>query len=695
MAGVRLMEISADERAYIQRFMPNWNTPTHGYTSQKQNKSNFRNERFQRMVVEKGCGDEFFSQGLEDKNRGVLEFDFVSITRPVEGMEPMSGFHLEHLLKLRGLKNATTVATQQMKMARRRTMQLSVGNIDPMAENPLSVNFDESTSSAATHTGLAPISSLPVLDTSEEIMYSPPLRPPKLAPPFDPSGILGHYVIDLNFRYIPPSIPTTPDEVYDNMTTEDFEFTKNLRHEDLTIIANDLNKDTAIYIGKSTLERYTVNLCVRILNSTSDLIFEPISFIRKDGSAYEAFGHGKAEASEKPASTNTIMDLLGLSRENAKYEIGTLAVPNVQGLNPTHRKFVINEDMYIVGSDIFCKMKYVDWATESISQKASEVCSRLFACIGVANHTVRIVNHRTADAKTSEFLAHKFCDGVSNHIVVQQVDVCITGLPDDAGVLLKAYVNSGKGATPDDASAVVNTLWRWRTRTPHDRGSPKIDLVTYPYEFWGMKFLLLRAMISSFWLSCQQAANIVMEFPLYGYESQPHRESAIVCVFSRLVDPENIETLLDTIPPTSHAGVYHRLGWLNVVNAWDVDKLFCIDLSYDDARIIAIMLAKFAAVEPGDNFVLPKFRRSEKDLFVPGWDLPASWTIDPDKAKAWDGVPRKGDMLAIYSSAPENGCKLIPSIRKFFFEKYTLLAVPRGYGDDFYLKDENPTDWDT
>jgi len=63
LAGVRLMEISADENAYIRRAMPSWNTPNNGYTAQKQNRTNFRNERYRRMVIERGCSDEFFSRG--------------------------------------------------------------------------------------------------------------------------------------------------------------------------------------------------------------------------------------------------------------------------------------------------------------------------------------------------------------------------------------------------------------------------------------------------------------------------------------------------------------------------------------------------------------------------------------------------------------------------------------------------------
>eukprot|EP00604_Paraphysomonas_vestita_P002744 CAMPEP_0174819042 /NCGR_PEP_ID=MMETSP1107-20130205/2048_1 /TAXON_ID=36770 /ORGANISM="Paraphysomonas vestita, Strain GFlagA" /LENGTH=97 /DNA_ID=CAMNT_0016031831 /DNA_START=1305 /DNA_END=1595 /DNA_ORIENTATION=+ len=97
---------------------------------------------------------------------------------------------------------------------------------------------------------------------------------------------------------------------------------------------------------------------------------------------------------------------------------------------------------------------------------------------------------------------------------------------------------------------------------------------------------------------------------------------------------------------------------------------------------MAIMLAKLAQVEPGENFIEPKYRRSLSDMFIPGWTLPQSWTIDPDKAKIWDGVPRKGQVTVTYISNGV-GRAVVPSIRKYFYEKYSLLAVPRDNGGDF------------
>ena len=700
LAAVRLMEISADEQAYIQRVMPSWSAATHGYTSQKQNRSNFRNEKLQRGIGplgegwEKGCVDTVFRYGLEDRNGGVLECDYVSISRPTQETNPITDRYLDFLLNNRGLKNATQVATQALKFARRRTVQMALDkHSDNTANNPF-CNDENLIPATDQVTLVSPASLAPILDIRSEIMYTPLPRKAKVPSVFDPSSVLGHHVVDMAFQLNMPSLPTNIDDLYLYLTVEGFEFASELRQEDLTIMANDINYGHALYIAKSVLERYAVSLCIRILNSTSDSIFEVISLVKKCEGGYEAFGHAKADAADKPTSTSTIMELLGLSGENAKYEIGILQAPNSSSLNPTHKKFVINDDIYILGSDIYIKLKVDDWTEEGIAIRAREACARLFSCIGVTINSVRVVNLRTCDAKSTEFVTHKFSNGINNHIIMQQVDVCISGIPHGQKILLKSYVNSGKGATPDDASAVVNTIWRWRGRSSQDRGSPKIDLLTYPYEFWGFKFLMLRTMISSHWITCAQACRIVREFPLYGYDAQPHRESAIVSVFSRLVDPENIEILLDTVPQTSHSGIYHRLGWLNVINVWDVDKLFSIDLSYDDARLVAIMLSKFAAVEPGDNFLSPRFRRSMMDLFIPGWDLPASWTIDPDKAKAWDGVPRKGEVIVEYCSAQELGCKLIPSIRRHFFEKYTLLAVPRGSGGDFYVADDNIADWD-
>eukprot|EP01041_Mallomonas_annulata_P003922 gene3922-7823_t len=81
LAAIRLAEISADENAYIRRSVSQWQKRDHGFTSQKKNRTNFRNEVYKMLPVERGITDAFFAQGLTDKCPGMLEVDFVSISR--------------------------------------------------------------------------------------------------------------------------------------------------------------------------------------------------------------------------------------------------------------------------------------------------------------------------------------------------------------------------------------------------------------------------------------------------------------------------------------------------------------------------------------------------------------------------------------------------------------------------------------
>jgi len=632
-----------------------------------------------------------FLAGGEDKTHGVFEFDFVSIARPAEDCFAINDDHLMHLLVLRGLYNAASAPIQSIRRGRRKTRHVvpSFGDFDDHnRDNPFTL--EPAVVENKKELG-GPSHSMPALNTEVDCG----VIPEKTNGP-DPSKILGHFIVRNEVRFVPSVLPCQTEDIRNQLMTEYSDFYLSLKDDDVNTITSDVNSDTAMYFMEAVPDRFIVYLCIRILSNNQDHLLETISCIRKnDGGAYELFGQGKPDDSDRPTKPATINEILNLTGETAsQFTIGTLQHPNPSSLNPTHKRYVINDDIYMIGSEVIVRLKCSDWSKEGVANRSRDVCSKLFGPLGVYANTVRMVNHRTTDTKSAEFLSYKFAGSVNSHVVLQQVDVCVEGIPQDPNFLVKSYSNSGKGSTPDDATAVINTLWRWRMRNSSDRGNPKVDLNTFPYDFWGFKFLQLRTLIGSLWITAKQAARIVAEFPQFGYDAQPHRESAILCVFSRIVDIENMETVMKTLPQTNHAAVYDRVGWQNAINVWDIDKLFIINLSYDDSRNIAIMLGKFAAVEPGENFLYPRYRRSLVDMFIAGWDLPTSWTIDPDKAKSWDGVPRKGQVIVTYCSSPETGCKVNPAIRKQFRDRYFLMAVPRGHGEDLYLQDTDPSDWE-
>ncbi|CAN0417319.1 unnamed protein product, partial [Phaeothamnion confervicola] len=87
-AALRLAEWSHWE-GQCARAASGWPAESGG-TSQKGRWSNFRNEAFRGKPLRRGLTAAFFKNALRDRVPGVLEFDFVSTSRPPQGTPPMS-----------------------------------------------------------------------------------------------------------------------------------------------------------------------------------------------------------------------------------------------------------------------------------------------------------------------------------------------------------------------------------------------------------------------------------------------------------------------------------------------------------------------------------------------------------------------------------------------------------------------------
>lgn len=102
---LRLVEINAEEKAYIRFARPDWNrSKRHGFTSQRGNRNNFRNESYRSLMVTPGLDDNFCASGLLNKIPGQLEFDYISVSRPSLDVVPIDDFYLNALLMSRQLK---------------------------------------------------------------------------------------------------------------------------------------------------------------------------------------------------------------------------------------------------------------------------------------------------------------------------------------------------------------------------------------------------------------------------------------------------------------------------------------------------------------------------------------------------------------------------------------------------------------
>lgn len=136
--------------------------------------------------------------------------------------------------------------------------------------------------------------------------------------------------------------------------------------------------------------------------------------------------------------------------------------------------------------------------------------------------------------------------------------------------------------------------------------------------------------------------------------------------------------------------VYHRVGFLNVWNPMEPDSDYKLYLSSWEQREVAKILFRLAVVEPGDNLLEQNYQQSVIEEYVPGWELPLSWTneitgsetkvatnpppttqinnkgkgndqpIDPQQGlQLMEGhkLPKYGIVSFVYTSDPASGCQ--------------------------------------
>lgn len=672
MAAIRLMEISAYENEYFYHYMPTWTIG--GFTSQKQNKNNFRNEKYRRLMIAEGLNDQFFARGLEDRKQGVLEFDFVSTSRPIDSATPIHKSRLEDSLVSNGLSDAIHSDISGTNISRRRRLNITKNSSSSqLVKSGTAKNINL----MSLHPDLQKLISIDETDYDQCLMSE--------AEKNSIQASIGSRIVDFKHRI---ESDISIQNLHRRIENKKVKYFDDLRQEEYDCIEHELASDSAMFFLEDTsVNRILLSIIIRIVNPATEYIFETLACITKtkDG-IYELMGSGDSTKS-------TILSLLGLESETARYEIGVVSNVVTEGIiTPSHRRYVINEDIVIVGSEIHVRIKCVEWSFEKIQEKVKEVLTRVFACHGLYKNTIRLLNHKITEGRY-EFPIPKLSNGIHSFYVNHQIDATLDGVPIDTNILLKCYMNSGRGSTPDDVSGLINTVWRWRNKYPTDRPITKVDHTSFVMEFWGYKLMRLRLCISSLYITCDNAVRIALEFPVFGNDGQFHRENAIVILFSRIIDIENFEHVLSTLPRCAHASVFNRIGWLNALNLFDMERLFALDLEIEDNRIVMIILSRLSLAEPGNNFIDPRHRRAKTDLFMPGWDLPSSWTVDPDKAKAWDGVPRKGEVFVTYTASLDHKSKMILPARKALVDRYMLHTVPRGSGEDFHCQDNSPALW--
>ena len=162
-----------------------------------------------------------------------------------------------------------------------------------------------------------------------------------------------------------------------------------------------------------------------------------------------------------------------------------------------------------------------------------------------------------------------------------------------------------------------------------DTGGPKPSLDNYSpiFPMAYSKLIILQVLSPENYFSVQQVMDIMFYFPQKDYL----RVQVLLSLFSRLTDLENLHRIVDDMLfLDERTEVYHRLGILNVIDPITPERAYNLDLRRWDHREMCKLLVRLAQVEPGENWEDPKYRWAKYDEPVPGWLLPANWTL-PDK----------------------------------------------------------------
>jgi hypothetical protein len=132
-----------------------------------------------------------------------------------------------------------------------------------------------------------------------------------------------------------------------------------------------------------------------------------------------------------------------------------------------------------------------------------------------------------------------------------------------------------------------------------------------------------------------------------------YRVDVIISLFSRVRDLHNFELVLRLMKPHELAYLYARLGRLMLFNPSKPEGALELNMALYEERQIAKILVVLSVIEPGDNFIGPKFRWDRESPFIPGWDVTQPWTTE-------DGLSKKGFFSVQYYAGQgkgKAGCK--------------------------------------
>jgi len=149
--------------------------------------------------------------------------------------------------------------------------------------------------------------------------------------------------------------------------------------------------------------------------------------------------------------------------------------------------------------------------------------------------------------------------------------------------------------------------------------------------------------------------RIVSWFP------REHRVEACIVVYARCIEFERFVEVKSLLTADEIAELTHRLGALVMMNPYNPDGPYVLDISLYDERKVALMLVWLAEGEPGENW-------QEESLDGRNFDITKHWLTD-------EGMPMRGEMRLRYVT--NRGCAM-PNLRSKLAAQ-TLVGSGRQY----------------
>jgi hypothetical protein len=167
----------------------------------------------------------------------------------------------------------------------------------------------------------------------------------------------------------------------------------------------------------------------------------------------------------------------------------------------------------------------------------------------------------------------------------------------------------------------------------------------------------VQSLISIFrnvWMTSRQLASLLALFPLGRLRRTQlfgtYRVELFVELFSRIVDPVNLDIAIRVLTAFEAACVYCRIGWLHLFNPMKPEGCFMLDLSRPEERLVTKQLILLSKEEPGENIRKAYFRWRFEDPDIQSWVLVQTWLTD-------EGLPRRGVVTLEYYSGEGLGVK--------------------------------------